>query len=88
MQAHIHTHMDPDTHNTHRHTHTQTQTHTHSLTKHTHKIKQHVLLCRLEFYGVELFPARDHHGVELGLGITCNGISVFKDKLLITTFGW
>ena len=43
---------------------------------------------RLEFYGVDLFPARDHHGVELGLGVTSNGISVFKDKILITTFGW
>jgi len=31
-----------------------------------------VLSYRLEFYGVELFPARDHHGTELGLGITGN----------------
>ena len=43
---------------------------------------------RLEFYGVELFGAKDHHGVELGLGITCNGISVFKGRTLITTFAW
>ena len=43
---------------------------------------------RLEFFGVDLFAARDHHGVELGLGVTSNGISVFKDKILITTFGW
>ena len=44
--------------------------------------------CRLEFYGVELFTARDHHGVELGLGITGNGIGVFKNRTAITTFSW
>ena len=44
--------------------------------------------CRLEFYGVELFTARDHHGVELGLGITGNGIGVFKNRTIITTFSW
>ena len=37
---------------------------------------------------MELFQARDHHGVELGLGITCNGVSVFKGRTLITTFEW
>ena len=37
---------------------------------------------------MELFKAKDHHGVELGLGITCNGVSVFKGRLLITTFAW
>ncbi len=47
-----------------------------------------VLCFRLEFYGVELFRARDQHGVELGLGITCNGISVYKGRTHITTFNW
>ena len=42
----------------------------------------------LDFYGVELFPAKDHQGVELGLGITSNGLSVFKSKAFITTFPW
>ncbi|XP_064402254.1 tyrosine-protein phosphatase non-receptor type 4-like [Halichondria panicea] len=42
----------------------------------------------LDFYGVELFPAKDHHGVDLGLGITGNGLSVFKSRILITTFSW
>jgi len=42
----------------------------------------------LDFYGVELFPAKDHHGVELGLGITGLGLSVFKNRILITTFSW
>lgn len=43
---------------------------------------------RLEFYGVELYQAKDHHGVELGLGITGTGISVFKGRIVITTFAW
>jgi len=47
-----------------------------------------ILSYRLEFYGVELFPARDHHGTELGLGITGNGIGVFKNRVIITTFSW
>ena len=37
---------------------------------------------------MELFKAKDHHGVDLGLGITCNGVSVFKGRTLITTFAW
>jgi len=37
---------------------------------------------------VELFPARDHHGTELGLGITENEIGVFKNRVIITTFSW
>jgi len=47
-----------------------------------------ILSYRLEFYGVELFPARDHHGTELGLGITENEIGVFKNRVIITTFSW
>lgn len=47
-----------------------------------------LFVVRLEFYGVELFRARDQHGVELGLGITCRGISVYKGRTHITTFAW
>ena len=47
-----------------------------------------VCVCRLEFYGVELFRACDQHGVELGLGITCRGISVYKGRTHIITFEW
>jgi hypothetical protein len=43
---------------------------------------------RLEFYGVELFPAKDHHGIDLSLGITTEGIAVFKSRTIITTFPW
>jgi hypothetical protein len=43
---------------------------------------------RLEFYGVELFPAKDHHGIDLSLGITTDGIAVFKSRTIITTFLW
>ena len=45
-------------------------------------------LLRLDFYGVDLFKAKDHHGVELGLGITGEGVSVFKGRTFITTFMW
>ena len=37
---------------------------------------------------MELYQAKDHHGVELGLGITGTGISVFKGRIVITTFAW
>jgi len=47
-----------------------------------------VIIFRLEFYGVEFFRARDQHGVELGLGITCNGVSVYKGRTHIITFAW
>ena len=43
---------------------------------------------RLEFYGVELYPAKDHHGIDLALGITTDGVSVFKSRTIITTFPW
>ncbi len=43
---------------------------------------------RLDHYGVELYSAKDHHGVELGLGITPGGISVFRHQTVMTTFSW
>jgi hypothetical protein len=43
---------------------------------------------RLEMYGVDLHSARDHENVEIQLGVSGNGMDVYRDDRRINRFSW
>ncbi|XP_035687949.1 tyrosine-protein phosphatase non-receptor type 4-like isoform X16 [Branchiostoma floridae] len=43
---------------------------------------------RLEFYGVDLHYARDQSNLEIQLGVTAAGISIYQNGVKINTFSW
>ncbi|XP_066302409.1 tyrosine-protein phosphatase non-receptor type 4-like isoform X14 [Branchiostoma lanceolatum] len=43
---------------------------------------------RLEFYGVDLHYARDQSNLEIQLGVTAGGISIYQNGVKINTFSW
>ncbi|PAA73709.1 hypothetical protein BOX15_Mlig014682g2 [Macrostomum lignano] len=43
---------------------------------------------RLEFYGVDLHPARDLDDVDITIGVCFGGVLVYKDRMRISRFAW
>uniref|UniRef100_UPI00358EC61B protein 4.1-like isoform X1 n=1 Tax=Myxine glutinosa TaxID=7769 RepID=UPI00358EC61B len=43
---------------------------------------------KLAMYGVDVHPAKDSEGVDIGLGICASGLLVYKDHLRINRFPW
>ena len=43
---------------------------------------------RLDFYGVELFACKDSDEVDVDLGITLSGITVFQNMLILKVHPW
>lgn len=42
----------------------------------------------LEMYGVDLHNAKDSSGIDIQLGVTCDGVVVFKNNRKVDTFTW
>ncbi|CAF1539350.1 unnamed protein product [Adineta ricciae] len=43
---------------------------------------------KLAMYGVDLHPAQDSENVDINIGVSANGILIYRDKLRINRFAW
>ncbi|CAF3259287.1 unnamed protein product [Rotaria sp. Silwood2] len=43
---------------------------------------------KLAMYGVDLHPAQDSENVDINIGVSANGLLVYRDKLRINRFAW
>ncbi|CAF1149387.1 unnamed protein product [Rotaria sp. Silwood1] len=43
---------------------------------------------KLAMYGVDLHPAKDSENVDINIGVSANGLLIYRDKLRINRFAW
>ena len=39
-------------------------------------------------YGVDIHPAQDSENVDINIGVSANGLLIYRDKLRINRFAW